>query len=74
MHLSEQFNQTFEEMVRKNITDEKKWDEVVEEALFAYWTAKHASTGYSLFYLMYVRQASQNAYFKRMKLDIVFDT
>lgn len=61
-------------MLRKNITDEKKWDEAVEEALFAYRTAKHASTGYSPFYLMYNRQASQKTYFKRMKLDIVFNT
>ena len=53
--LTERFNKTLEEMIRKTIKDPKGWDQVVDEALFAYRTSKHASTGSSPFFLMYNR-------------------
>jgi hypothetical protein len=55
LYSAERFNQTLEEMIRKSITDDKAWDEVLEEVLFGYRTAQHSSTGYSPFYLMYNR-------------------
>jgi hypothetical protein len=34
--LSERFNKTLEELIRKNIKESNRWDEVVDAALFAY--------------------------------------
>ena len=54
--LVEQFNQTLKSMLRKAATDEgKDWDKLVPYLLFAYRKVPQASTGFSLFELLYGR-------------------
>lgn len=53
----ERFNQTLQDMLSKSMADneEGEWDEILDDCLFAYRSAKHASTGFSPFYLMFNR-------------------
>ena len=58
---SERFNQTLEDMLSKTMAEhpDEEWDEVLDDCLFAYRSSKHASTGYSPFFLMYNRNFVQ---------------
>jgi len=58
--------------MRKSITEENRWDEVVDEVVFAYRTAKHASTGYSPFFLMYNRQVTLYGMFQCRYIILLF--
>ena len=52
------FNRTIGECIAKILSDGKReWDEYVEAILLAYRTAKHESTGFTPFQLVYGRQA-----------------
>lgn len=53
----ERFNQTLEDMLSKTMAEneEGEWDDLLEDCLFAYRSAKHASTGFSPFFLMFNR-------------------
>jgi hypothetical protein len=42
-------------MLQKVIDEHDEWDEVLDDVMFAYRTSKHASTGFSPFFLMYNR-------------------
>ena len=55
--LVERFNQTLKGMLRKAATSEgKDWDKLVPYLLFAYREVPQASTGFSLFELLYGRE------------------
>ena len=55
----ERFNRTLGECIARLVQNEERdWDEFVEATLFAYRTKKHATTGFTPFYLMYGRQAT----------------
>lgn len=52
----ERFNRTLESMLAKVIADHQRdWDEHIQNALFAYRTAIHDSTGYTPFLVMFGR-------------------
>ena len=56
LSFSERFNQTLERQLRKLVSDSPAdWDLVIDECVFAYNTSKHASTGFTPFFLMYGR-------------------
>ena len=68
----ERFNRTLSECIAKLVNDnDKEWDEYINSILFAYRTIKHKSTGYSLFYLMYGRQAKLPV---ELKIEIICDS
>lgn len=52
--LTERFNQTFVQMLRKFVSDTgSDWDQWLPYLLFAYREVPQASTGFSSFQLMY---------------------
>ena len=53
----ERFNATLKRMLRKSVSkDAKDWDELLPFMLFAYRGAKHATTGFSPYELVYGRE------------------
>ncbi len=55
--LVECFNQTLCEKLAKMAEEITMWDEFIDSALMAYHTTKYATTGVTLFLLMYGREA-----------------
>ena len=54
--LTEKQNQTIQNMLLKYLDNQEEWADILDSVLFAYRTSKHASTGYSPFFLLYGRQ------------------
>lgn len=64
--LTERTNRTFINMLSMYVTsDHKNWDEVLPFVTYAFNSAKHETTGYSPFYLLYARSP-------RHTLDTIF--
>jgi hypothetical protein len=56
----ERVNRTLADIIASYISEEpSKWSDFLPSATFAYNTAVHSSTGYSPFYLMYGREATE---------------
>jgi hypothetical protein len=56
----ERVNRTLADIIASYVSEEpSKWSEFFPSATFAYNTAVHSSTGYSPFYLMYGREATE---------------
>ena len=56
----ERVNQTLADIIARYVSkDPTKWSDFLPTATFAYNTAVHSSTGYSPFYLMYGREATE---------------
>jgi transposase InsO family protein len=56
----ERVNRTLADIIASYVSkDPTKWPDFLPSARFAYNTAVHASTGYSPFYLMYGREATE---------------
>lgn len=54
-------------MLLKYLDDQEQWADILSSVLFAYRTSKHASTGFSPFFLLYGRQP-------RLPVDLMMDT
>ena len=54
--LTEKQNQTTQNMLLQYLDNQEEWADILDSVLFAYRTSKHASTGYSPFFLLYGRQ------------------
>ncbi|PIK52465.1 putative gypsy retrotransposon integrase-like protein 1-like [Apostichopus japonicus] len=54
--LAEKQNQTTQNVLLKYLDNQDEWSDILDSVLFAYRTSRHASTGYSPFYLLYGRQ------------------
>lgn len=66
--MDERWNGTLKQMIVKFIADKKEsWDEYLDTCVFAYNTAKHESTLYTPFELMFGRKAT-------IPLDLEFQT
>jgi hypothetical protein len=56
----ERVNRTLADIIASYVSEEpSKWSDFLPSATFAYNTAVHSSTGYSPFYLMYGRDATE---------------
>lgn len=56
--LTERFNQTLSRSLVKFINENQDdWDDKLDPILFGYRAAKHHTTGYSPFFMMYHREA-----------------
>jgi hypothetical protein len=56
----ERVNRTLADIIASYVSEEpSKWSDFLPSATFAYNTAVHSSTGYSPFYLMYGREATE---------------
>ena len=55
--LVERFNRTLCESLAKLVTKDQEWDTLIPSVLFAYRTAKQATTKFTPFYLTYGREA-----------------
>ena len=56
--LDERFNQTLQNMIVKNIANEKEsWESCIDSCIYAYNTAIHESSLYTPFELMFGRKA-----------------
>ena len=53
--LTERQNQTTQNMLLKYLDNQDEWADILQSVLFAYRTSKHASTGFSPFFLLYNR-------------------
>lgn len=53
--LAEKQNQTTQNMLLKYLDNKDEWADILDSVLFAYRTSRHASTGYSPFFLLYGR-------------------
>ena len=57
-NITERFNQTLCRSLVKFINENQDdWDQKLESILFGYWAAKHRTTGYSPFFMLYHQEA-----------------
>ena len=54
--LVEKQNQTTQNILLKYLQDKKEWADILDSVMFAYRTSKHATTGFSPFFLLYGRK------------------
>ena len=54
--LVEKQNQTTQNIFLKYLQDKKEWADILDSVMFAYRTSKHATTGFSPFFLLYGRK------------------
>src|SRR6185436_5802736 len=76
--LTERFNKTLCRSLRNCVNSATEdWDDLIPSVLFAYRTLKHSTTKYSLFYLLYGKEAQLPIHLELLHenlIEVPYDT